>query len=315
MTSHPFAIVVDLDGDARTLARRAALAERAGFTAAVFTDPQVAPGQPGSIDAVQRAAFAAPLTAALGLIPVVQGVYAEPFHLATQLATLDLASAGRAGWLLGADPDAAIAGRYGRPAVTADVARRDAADTVEAARLLWDSWEDDAVVRDTRTWRYVDRDRLHYAEAIGRDWSVKGPSIIPRSPQGQLPVVAGAADASPASADIAVVQRASAADAARDAGAQRVWLELDVALTRAGDASALVAELTRLTGVVDGVRIRPAEFDVDADEIGRAVIPELRRAGLFRSPTAGDSLRRTLGLSDTVNRHTAARPNREVVPA
>ncbi|KHK99888.1 hypothetical protein LK09_00700 [Microbacterium mangrovi] len=358
MTSHPFAIVVDLDGDgahpaasvaashsasaaervrriAAALGRRAVAAERAGFTAVTFDDPPVPVGAPGSIDAVQRAAFAAPLTSAIGLIPVVQSVYAEPFHLATQLASLDLASGGRAGWIVGADPDVAIAARYGREPVTATVARRDAADTVEASRVLWDTWEDDAVVRDTDTWRYLDRDRVHYADFTGRDWSVKGPSIVPRPPQGQLPIAADASEASPAGTDITLVQRTRTVDAVRDAGAQRVWLELEVVLDRAGraasdrlatldahelwvpraeryvgDAEGLVALLTRLTGVVDGVRVRPAEIDVDADELGRAVIPALRRAGVFRSPTAGDTLRTSLGLPVAVNRNT-----REAVPA
>lgn len=353
MTSHPFAIVVDLDADgahpasaasspaerapriAGALAARVAAAERAGFTAVTFDDPPVPPGTPGSIDAVQRAAFAAPLTSAIGLIPVVQSVYAEPFHLATQLASLDIASHGRAGWIVGADPDVAIAARYGREPVTASVARRDAADTVEAARVLWDTWEDDAVVRDTVTWRYIDRDRVHYADFPGRDWSVKGPSIVPRPTQGQLPIGADAAHASPAATDITLVQHTRAVDTVRDAGAQRVWLELEVVLDRAGrtardrladldarqvwiphaeryvgDAAGLIDLLTRLADIVDGVRIRPAVLDADVDELGRAVLPALRRAGQFRSPTPGDTLRASLGFPEAVNRHT-----REVVPA
>jgi alkanesulfonate monooxygenase SsuD/methylene tetrahydromethanopterin reductase-like flavin-dependent oxidoreductase (luciferase family) len=51
-------------------------------------------------------------------------------------------------------------------------------------RRLWDSWEDDAEIRDTRTGRFVDRDKLHYIDFEGRWFSVKGPSVTPRPPQG-----------------------------------------------------------------------------------------------------------------------------------
>ena len=65
----------------------------------------------------------------------------------------------------------------------------EAADAVEVVRRLWDSWEDDAIIKDVATGRFVDRDKLHYIDFEGRFFSVKGPSIVPRPPQGQ-PIVA-----------------------------------------------------------------------------------------------------------------------------
>ncbi|GAA3159157.1 hypothetical protein GCM10010466_57420 [Planomonospora alba] len=59
---------------------------------------------------------------------------------------------------------------------------------MEVARRLWDSWEDDAEIRDVATGRFIDRDKLHHVDFAGRGFSVKGPSITPRPPQGQ-PVV------------------------------------------------------------------------------------------------------------------------------
>src|SRR5208337_5317910 len=70
----------------------------------------------------------------------------------------------------------------------------EAADAVEVVRRLWDSWEDDAVIRDVATGRYIDRGKLHYIDFTGEYFSVKGPSITPRPPQGQ-PVVAALAHA------------------------------------------------------------------------------------------------------------------------
>jgi alkanesulfonate monooxygenase SsuD/methylene tetrahydromethanopterin reductase-like flavin-dependent oxidoreductase (luciferase family) len=70
----------------------------------------------------------------------------------------------------------------------------EAADYVEAVRRLWDSWEDGAEIRDVATGRFVDRDKLHYIDFEGKHFSVKGPSITPRPPQGQ-PIVSALAHA------------------------------------------------------------------------------------------------------------------------
>ena len=64
----------------------------------------------------------------------------------------------------------------------------EAADFIEVVRRLWDSWEDDAEIRDVSTGRFVDRDKLHYIDFEGPWFSVRGPSITPRPPQGQ-PIV------------------------------------------------------------------------------------------------------------------------------
>ena len=80
---------------------------------------------------------------------------------------------------------------------------------------LWDSWEDDAVIRDVATGRYVDRDRLHYIDFVGEFFSVKGPSITPRSPQAHpLVVVRDEPDALPVVARWADVVRVAAPDLA-----------------------------------------------------------------------------------------------------
>jgi alkanesulfonate monooxygenase SsuD/methylene tetrahydromethanopterin reductase-like flavin-dependent oxidoreductase (luciferase family) len=80
----------------------------------------------------------------------------------------------------------------------------EAADYVEVVRRLWDSWEDDAEIRDVASGRFVDRGKLHYIDFSGDYFSVKGPSITPRPPQGQ-PVVAALAHGDPAYALIGSV--------------------------------------------------------------------------------------------------------------
>ncbi|MEU3483819.1 LLM class flavin-dependent oxidoreductase [Streptomyces sp. NPDC033754] len=152
----------------------------------------------GRLDAVLIAARVAPLTRHIGLVPSVTATHTEPFHISKAIATLDHVSRGRAGLRIQVSQLDHEARHFGRRAVSlsdAD-AYEEAADHVEVIRRLWDSWDDDAEIRDVATGRFVDRDKLHYIDFEGRHFSVRGPSITPRPPQGQ-PVVsaAGAAGA------------------------------------------------------------------------------------------------------------------------
>ncbi|WP_345375079.1 LLM class flavin-dependent oxidoreductase [Frondihabitans cladoniiphilus] len=339
-SSARFGILLDLDGagahpaawrvsraepaellSARWIADATRDAERAGFTGVTFEDHPLPVETPTAvtarIDATLRASFTAPLTSAIGLVPVVQALYNEPFHVATQLASLDTASDGRAGAILGRDGDARIAARYGRTPLAPDQTAEELADVVEAIRRVWDTWEDDAVIRDARTGRYFDRAKVHYADFEGHRFSIKGPAILPRSPQGQLPLFAidssdGGGVAAP-DADVLLVELEVALDRAGRTGAERV-AELDAHIPWAstgrrryvGDAAGLLALLTELAATTQGVRILPAVLDADLDEIGRAVLPELRRAGVFESPQVGATLRETLGLAPAENRYATA---------
>ncbi|MER7972375.1 hypothetical protein ABTX35_25865, partial [Streptomyces sp. NPDC096080] len=84
---------------------------------------------------------------------------------------------------------------------------REIADVVDTARALWDSWEDDAIVRDVATGRFLDADRVHHIDFEGAAFSVKGPLITPRPPQGQVVVLAPDALDADARADVVLVAR------------------------------------------------------------------------------------------------------------
>ncbi|MER5840246.1 LLM class flavin-dependent oxidoreductase [Streptomyces prasinus] len=154
----------------------------------------------GRLDAVLTASRVAPLTRHIGLVPTAVVTHTEPFHLSKAIATLDHISNGRAGLrvqITARPNEAAHFGRRTIPRVDAGgpAAQEvmtdlfdEAADHVEVVRRLWDSWEDDAEIRDAATGRFVDRDKLHYIDFEGRHFNVRGPSITPRPPQGQ-PVV------------------------------------------------------------------------------------------------------------------------------
>ncbi len=149
----------------------------------------------GRLDAVLIAARVAPTTRSLGLVPTATTTHTEPFHMSKAIATLDYVSGGRGGVQVRVSPTALEARQFGRRPVPdawaepqVDDLFDDAADFIEVVRRLWDSWEDGAEIRDVDTGRFIDRDRLHYIDFEGRWFSVKGPSITPRPPQGQ-PIV------------------------------------------------------------------------------------------------------------------------------
>lgn len=237
------------------------------------------------LDAHLVAARLAPVTRHLGLIPTVTTTHTEPFHVSTALATLDYTSRGRAGWQVRVSPSTEEARHFGRreiveptPAEFAEIVATgvlpahaeelfvEATDAVEVVRRLWDSWEDDAEIRDVATRRFIDRDKLHYIDFDGPYFSVRGPSITPRPPQGQ-PVVTALAHAprvyefAAATADLVFVTptraagpaeilgQVTAASAGRAGEPLRVYADLVVFLdTEEATGAERLARLDELAG-------------------------------------------------------------------
>ena len=167
----------------------------------------------GRLDATVIAARVGPTTDHIGIVPTAVVTHTEPFHLSKAIATLDYVTTGRAGIRVQVSyrPDEAAhfgrrevvgLGTQARANLTPEALTElitpgfdEAADYVEVLRRLWDSWEDGAEIRDVATGRFIDRDKLHYIDFAGQWFSVKGPSITPRPPQGQ-PVVTALGHAS-----------------------------------------------------------------------------------------------------------------------
>ena len=318
----------------RYWARLASIAERGLLDFLTLDDSLDARGQLPRADAVLVAARIAPVTRSIGVIPVATVTHTEPFHISKAIATLDYVSHGRAGWQPRVSATAAEAELFGRRgAPEPDELFDEAADFVEVVRRLWDSWEDDAVIRDVATGRYVDRDKLHYIDFTGRYFSVKGPSITPRPPQGH-PVVAALAHAervyefASAAADVVFItpkdeqSLKSILGEVASAGGQDLKVIVDVVVAFGGDtdfrSDALVwggtpAALADLLLAwqdlgVDGFRLRPAVNVTDLPAIADRVVPVLQRAGRFRTGyRSGETLRERLGLPVAVNRYTPVR--------
>ncbi len=149
----------------------------------------------GQLDSVLIASRVAPLTSHIGLVPTVVVTHTEPFHISKAIATLDFVSGGRAAVRVRVSSRDDEAAHFGRRSLSdgssvAEDLFYEAEDYVEVVRRLWDSWEDDAEIRDVASGRFIDRDKLHYIDFSGRWFSVRGPSITPRPPQAQPPVAA-----------------------------------------------------------------------------------------------------------------------------
>jgi alkanesulfonate monooxygenase SsuD/methylene tetrahydromethanopterin reductase-like flavin-dependent oxidoreductase (luciferase family) len=221
----------------------------------------------GRFDAVLLANRVAPVTSHIGLIPTGITTHVEPFHIATSIQSLDHITGGRAGWrpqVTGRASDAALVGRRTLPDDPAAATRElfaEATDAVEAVRRLWDSWEDDAEIRDVATGRFIDRDKLHYVDFEGPLFSVKGPSIVPRSPQGQ-PVVAALAHSelpwrfAATSADVVFVTPQDDDDVARWVASIRA---AETAVGRTGTPLRVLADIVVFVG--DDAGARKAHLD------------------------------------------------------
>ncbi|MFL1378012.1 LLM class flavin-dependent oxidoreductase [Nocardiopsis protaetiae] len=337
----PLIIGVALDGagDGFTAAdyvRAARLAEDAGLDFATLDDSLTGEARP---DALLTLAAVAPRTRRIGLVPAVTVTHTEPFHVSKAVASLDFASRGRAGWRVEVSRTGADARAVGRRATApAEELWAEATAVADVVARLWDSWEDDAEIRDVATGRFIDRDKLHYVDFEGPGWSVRGPSITPRPPQGHPLVVVRAEDdhalaTAAAAADAVIVTsgtlgavreryrrvREEIAAAGRDPDAVTVLAEVHAhlapgrpgpdrvlpGLVHTGSPGALAEALLEWGRVVDGFAVRFGSTDADLPLFTERTVPLLRESGVLHEGPAPDTLRARFGLGRPANRYEA----------
>ncbi len=166
--------------------------EAAGFTFIRFADRNLTGAAQSAPDAWARtepfttASFLATRTSQLGFVVTGNTSYFEPFNLARLTSSLDHVTHGRAGWELTTGAFYAAAQNYSQtePAPEGHYARGN--EVAEVLRKLWDSWEDDAFVRNKTTGEYVDGDKIHPTHHNGAQFRIKGPLNVARPPQGQV---------------------------------------------------------------------------------------------------------------------------------
>ncbi|TKV74021.1 LLM class flavin-dependent oxidoreductase [Bradyrhizobium elkanii] len=193
--------------DVNHFAHLAALVEGAAFHFVFLADtPSVMEPDLGSIARAGRNDGFEPITLLsslssrtknIGLVATATTTYHQPYHLARMLASLDHLSGGRAAWNIVTSGHKSEASNFGQnelPAHDARYAR--AKEFVQVVKGLWDTWEDDAFIRNKETGVFVDTTKLHQLNYRGDFLSVKGPLNVARPPQGYLVLVqAGASEA------------------------------------------------------------------------------------------------------------------------
>ena len=133
----------------------------------------------------------------IGLVATGSTTFDAPYHIARRFASLDHLSNGRAGWniVTTSNPDAAL--NFGMDEHMEHGERyKRAREFYDVVTGLWDSWADDAFIRDVESGIYLDPDKMHVLNHKGKYLSVRGPLNIARPVQGWPVIVqAGASDA------------------------------------------------------------------------------------------------------------------------
>jgi FMN-dependent oxidoreductase (nitrilotriacetate monooxygenase family) len=194
--SDPYAHV-----DLQHYVRLARIAERGTFDSLFLADgPQlwsnIAQRPAGALEPLTLLTALATATEHIGLIATASTSYNSPYNLARRFASLDIVSGGRAGWNIVTTAGAEAARNFGldeEPAHAERYAR--AAEFLDVARKLWDSWEDDTIVADKAAGVWGDDSKIHPARHRGTYFGVAGALNVPRTPQGYpLLVQAGSSE-------------------------------------------------------------------------------------------------------------------------
>ncbi len=208
----------------------------------------------------------ASVTERIGLVATASTTYDAPYHIARRFASLDHISGGRAGWniVTTANPDAAL--NFGLDEdIDHDARYVRAREFYDVVTGLWDSFADDAFVRDVESGIFVDPSRMHVLGHKGPSLSVRGPLNIARPVQGWP-----------------VIVQAGASEAGRQLAAETAEVIFGAAPNLAA-GKAFYADIRRRMVAAGrdpaGLKILPAAFVVVGDTIAEA---EAKRARLDR---------------------------------
>src|ERR1700729_2839860 len=221
-------------------------------------------------------------TERIGLIATGSTTFDEPYHIARRFASLDHISGGRAGWniVTTSNPDAAL--NFGLDDhLGHDERYRRAREFYDVVTGLWDSFAEDAFVRDVDSGIYFNPDRMHTLDHKGQFLKVRGPLNIARPIQGWP-----------------VIVQAGASDAGRQLAAETA----EMVFAGAGDINggrALYADIkgrmAKLGRDPDHLKILPGAFVVVGDSLDEAKEKRARLDSLVSYDSAIASLSIALG--------------------
>ncbi|KQY56923.1 MULTISPECIES: LLM class flavin-dependent oxidoreductase [unclassified Nocardioides] len=265
--------------------RLAQIAERGKLDSIFFADSPVLWGQvgrrpSGTLEPTVLLTAIAAATERIGLIATASTTYNDPYNLARRFASVDHASGGRAGWnvVTTAGPEAAKNFGLDDQPVHSERYER-AAEFLDVARKLWDSWDDDAAVLDKAAGVWGDQAKVRPIDHEGRFFKVRGPLNTPRSPQGHpLIVQAGSSEDGKGLA----AKYAEAVFTAQQSlsEAQAFYADLKQRTTAAGRDPDTIKILPGIVPVIGSTEAEALAQELQLDEL---IVPEYAVAQLART--------------------------------
>jgi FMN-dependent oxidoreductase (nitrilotriacetate monooxygenase family) len=212
------------------------------------------------------------VTERIGLVATASTTFHEPYNIARFFGSLDQLSSGRAGWNLVTSSNELEARNFSGVPHLRHADRYDRANEfIDVVLGLWNSWEDEAFLRDKESGLFFDPDKLHVLDHKGRHFEVRGPLNVSRSPQGH-PVVIQAG-----SSEVGQELAARTAEVVFTAQrtlqeAQKFYSELKGRLAKYGRAP---DDLKIMPGVFPVVGRTEAEAREKFEELQNLIHPEL----------------------------------------
>jgi len=224
----------------------------------------------------------AAVTEHIGLIATASTTYNEPFHIARKFASLDHLSNGRAAWNVVTSGNPHEAMNFGLEEHAEHATRyRRAREFIDVVTGLWDSWADDAFIRDQETGTFFDPEKLHVLNHEGEFFKVRGPLNVARPIQGWP-----------------VIVQAGASEAGRQLAAETAEMIFGAGGPIA-DCRSFYADvkgrMTRLGRNPDHLKVLPGAFVVVGDSVAEAREKRARLDSLVHYDSAIASLSIALG--------------------
>ena len=230
------------------------------------------------------AALAA-VTKHLGFVATSTTTFNEPYTLARQFASLDMISGGRGGWNLVTSNNEQDALNYSRDQHMSHGDRYERAiEFAEIVQGLWDSWDEDAFIRDKESGVFYDVAKMHVLNHKGKHFQVRGPLNVAPSPQGRP-----------------VLVQAGASGTGRDVAARLAEIVFTAQTTfeQAKEFYAdVMTRLPRFGRTADEVRVMPGFYPVVAPTQSEAQEKFDYLQSLIQVPVGISVLEHTIGVHD-----------------
>ncbi|WP_063010984.1 LLM class flavin-dependent oxidoreductase [Nocardia kruczakiae] len=257
-------------------------AERGRFDSIFFADSPVLQGDPGrrpvgKLEPTILLTAIALRTRRIGLIATASTSYNDPYNLARRFASVDWVSGGRVGWNIVTTAGADAARNFGLDDVPDHRLRYEkAAEFVDVATKLWDSWDDDAFIGDKELGIHSDPDKVREINHIGEFFRVAGPLNVPRSPQG-YPVLVQAGSSEDGKGFAARYAEAVFTAQQTLEDGKQFYADLKERARRLGRDPDTVKILPGIVPVIGDTEAHARELD---DELTRLIQPEYQRRTL-----------------------------------